>query len=54
MQGRRCRKTDFHRIEIINYIAVFADIVILIIIQHLFLRHLLIQNITSVRFVNDN
>ena len=28
--------------------------IILIIIQHLFLRHLLIQNITSVRFVNDN
>ena len=54
MQRRSGSQSDFDSIEILYDLLIFAHVVFLVVIEDLFLRHFAIQDISPVRFVNDN
>ena len=54
MQRRCCSQRNFHGIKVLDDGTVFADVVILVTVEHLGFAHFLIQNISTVCFVNHN
>ena len=54
VQRRCCSQRNFHGIKVLNDGTVFADVVILVTVEHLGFAHFLIQNISTVCFVNHN
>ena len=54
VQRRCCSQRNFHGIKVLDDGTVFADVVILVTVEHLGFAHFLIQNISTVCFVNHN
>ena len=54
VQRRCCSQRNFHGVKVLDDGAVFADVVILVTVEHLGFAHFLIQNISTVCFVNHN
>ena len=54
VQRRCCSQRNFHGIKVLNDGTVFADVVILVTVEHLGFAHFLIQNISTVCFVNHD
>ena len=54
MQRRCCSQRNFHGVKVLNDGTVFADVVILVTVEHLGFAHFLIQNISTVCFVNHD
>ena len=54
VQRRCCSQRNFHGVKVLNNGTVFADVVILVTVEHLGFAHFLIQNISTVCFVNHD
>jgi hypothetical protein len=54
MKCRCCGQSNLYSIEILDYLLIFAHVILLVIVEDFFLGHLSVKNISSVRFVNDN
>ena len=54
VQRRCCSQRNFHGVKVLDDGAVFADIVILVTVEHFRLAHFFVQNISTVCFVNHN